>query len=121
MIAGFERTGEELARADREALAALADDPDPDEMADLALPMAASPAFGSPAAYAAPQAPRSALDHGTEMPGAAPRPAKPEPVGAGVPAPPPEPAPPLNRRQRRALERLRRKELRADRRAGDAA
>ena len=51
----------------------------------------------------------------------APRPATPEPVGAGVPAPPPEPAPPLNRRQRRALERLRRKELRADRGAGGAA
>jgi hypothetical protein len=38
------------------------------------------------------------------------RPARPEPVGAGVPEPPLDPAPPLNRRQRRALARLRRKE-----------
>ncbi len=72
---------------------------DLDEMADLALALATPPP-------------------GTEAPGAArsdpqparpPAPTKPEPVGAGVPAPPSEPAPPLNRRQRRALERLRRK------------
>ena len=34
----------------------------------------------------------------------------PKAAGAAVPEPPPGPAPPLNRRERRALERLRRKE-----------
>jgi len=38
------------------------------------------------------------------------RPARPEPLGAGVPDPPPETAPPLNRRQRRVLKRLRQKD-----------
>ncbi len=116
MIAGFEQTGRELARADREALAAAgaaADagagpwDDDLDAMADLdqtaerAFAMAASPPGSEPpgAARANPQ------------PAVPPRQAKPEPVGAGVPEPPPE-ALPLNRRERRALVRLRRQRRR---------
>jgi hypothetical protein len=52
------------------------------------------------------------LNGGTEMP---PEPtAAPKAAGAAVPAPPPGPAPPLNRRERRALERLRRKEGRRE-------
>ena len=50
------------------------------------------------------------IDFEKPPPADPPRPAKPEPVGAGVPEPPAEPAQPLNRRQRRALKRLRGKE-----------
>jgi hypothetical protein len=78
-------------------------EPDPDALTDLALAMAA-PLPGS------------------EPPGAAPpAPPRPEPVGAGVPEPPAEPQPPLNRRQRRALARLRRKRVRADPQASGTA
>ncbi len=50
------------------------------------------------------------LSDGTdEMPGAA---DAPKAAGAGVPEPLPGPAPPLNRQERRALERLRRKDAR---------
>ena len=113
MIAGFEQTGRELARADREALSAAGAAAGPeagpwdadldamaefDEMAERAFPMAARP----------PGPPGAAPDEDPH-PVAPPRQAKPEPVGAGVPEPPPDPAPPLNRQQRRALARLRRK------------
>jgi hypothetical protein len=130
MVADLERTLKASAQADLAAMTALvadpdADpgtlaDPDPEALAELALAMAAPPpgteapgtapsdplsapsASGAQAAYAAPLAPRSTFTP--------PRPAKPEPVGAGVPETTPEPAPPLNRRQRRAKERLRRRE-----------
>ncbi len=142
MIAGFERTGRELARADREALAAAraaagpgADGPwddDLDAMADLdqtaerAFPTTAplAPPKVSPACGPKPSAdgPKGAPP-GSEPPGVAPREpqpaapprqAKPEPVGAGVLEPPPDPAPPLNRQRRRALARLRRQQKRGE-------
>jgi len=47
------------------------------------------------------------LNGGTVAPDTAP---VPKAAGAAVPEPPPEPAPAINRRERRALERLRRKE-----------
>ncbi|MDH3969486.1 MAG: hypothetical protein OEU56_20925, partial [Rhodospirillales bacterium] len=105
MIAGFERTGRELARADREALAALAADPAADLEVDEYAADYADPAANDSAAD-------TVADHADDpnAPTAGPpRTARPEPVGAGVPEPPPEPAPPLNRQQRRALARLRRK------------
>jgi hypothetical protein len=108
MIAGFERTGKALAKADRDALAALAADPEAglaagDYAADCADPAGRDSAADTVAGRAGdPDAPTAGP----------PRPAKPEPVGAGVPEPPADPAPPLNRQQRRALERMRRKEQR---------
>ena len=54
------------------------------------------------------RAPPDTVNAGLSPPGPAARPI--EAVGAGVPEPPPDPAPPLNRQQRRALDRLRRKE-----------
>ncbi len=64
------------------------------------------PAPGSAGGFAEASAPPRPA---TPEPLGAGAPAEPEPVGAGVPETTPEPAPPLNRRQRRALERLRRK------------
>jgi len=124
MIAGFERTGRELARADREALAAAeraarAAGPDAelrpmadfDHTAESAFAMSARPP-GSERPVAAPAGVPPAEPTGSR---------EPEPVGAGVPEPPPDPAPPLTRQQRRALERLRRKGVRAHRGRGGAA
>jgi hypothetical protein len=65
---------------------------DPAAVAELARNIAATPA----------DAPGSG--------GPPPAPPRPEPVGAGVPDPPAEPQPPSNRRQRRALARVRRRE-----------
>ena len=103
--------------ADRRALVAdleqtLKDDPGLDEMADLALALAAPPPGTAPGAYDT-EAPGATPSD--PLPAGPPRPATPEPVGAGVPEPPPDPAPPLNRQQRRALERLRRKGRRRER------
>ncbi|MDH3793388.1 MAG: hypothetical protein OEU25_15875 [Rhodospirillales bacterium] len=108
LVADLEQTLKATAEADREAMAdfpgsaggfAGPSDADLDEMADLALALAAPPPGTAPP---------------DEDPVTPPRSPRPEPVGAGVPEPPPEPAPPLNRRQRRALERLRRKERRRE-------
>jgi hypothetical protein len=82
-----------VADLDAEAMA----EPNLDEMAELALALAAPPPAGQ-APHATRPSPRTA--------------AEPQPVGAGVPEAPPEAAPLLNRRQRRALERLRRRERR---------
>ncbi|MDH3911534.1 MAG: hypothetical protein OEU09_09565 [Rhodospirillales bacterium] len=126
MIAGFEQTGRELARADREALAAAgaAAGPDAgpwdadldamaefDEMAERAFPMAARPpgppgaapdeepppAPGSAGGFADLPSPKRSFSFAQAGTSAPPRQAKPEPVGAGVPEPPPEPPPPMNR------------------------
>jgi hypothetical protein len=92
MISGFEQTLKDLARSERGAPAAV---PDGD--------------LGAGFEEDFEEAFEDGLDETAGFPGAA-RPARPEPVGAGVPDPPPDPAPPLNRRQRRALKRLRRRE-----------
>ncbi len=105
MIAGFEHTLKDLARAERGALeggpaADLAGDLDADFAGELEPDFAGDFASGPP------------------------EPAGPRPVGAGpgfaggcaeasVPEPPPDPAPPLNRQQRRALARQRRRDKRA--------
>ena len=126
LVADLEQTLKATTKADL-GMADFAADPDApgpqpppgpaadlDEMAELALAMAAPPP-GTPGA--APPVPPIA---------GPPRPAKPEPVGAGVPEPPdvgpPDPAVPLNRRERRALKRLRRKgRVKIDRGASGAA
>jgi hypothetical protein len=119
MIAGFEQTLAEVARADRAAPKAardgglegeldgdlngdFADDFDGDSEGALERDFADGPgeAFGGVFGGAAPSGP----------PAAGPR-----PLGAGVPDRPDDPAPLLNRRQRRALARLRRKRVGADR------
>ncbi len=99
------------AALDPEAMA----DPDPDKMAETALAMAAPPPGTEAPGSAFPHPrPASPPRPATPKPLGAGGPAKPEPVGAGVPDTTPEPAPPLNRRQRRALERLRRKTRRRE-------
>jgi hypothetical protein len=97
MISGFEQTLKDLARAERGAPAA-----------DLAADLEAGFEEGLTDAF------ENGIDEPAGFPGAARR-ARPEPVGAGVPEPPDEPVPPLNRRQRRALARLRRQRVRAAR------
>ncbi len=110
MIAGFEQTLAELARADRAAPQAapsggLEGEPDGDLNGDFADDFDGD--FAS-------QLERDFAD-------GPPGPATPRPLSAGVPERPDAPAPPLNRRQRRALARLRRKRVRAARRAGGTA
>jgi hypothetical protein len=90
MIAGFEQTLKDLARSERGGLAA-----DPAGDLEAAFEEGFEDAF------------EDGVDETAGFPGAA-RPSKPEPVGAGVPEPP-KPAPPLDRRERRALARLRRR------------
>ena len=167
MIAGFERTGRELARADRAALKAareggldgdlagafedgfeegfaetagfaramdaagpspapgsapgFADTPrcrsdDAGGCADLPSPACGpKPSADRPKRAASAEAAASAAEAGSFSfaqagASASPKSAGPRPLGAGVPEPPDDLAPPLNRRQRRALARLRRKE-----------
>ena len=100
MIAGFEQTLKDLARAERAASPAA---PDGGLEAELDRDLDG----GLDGDFA------GDLEH--DFASDPPDPAGPRPLGAGVPEPPDDPAPPLNRRQRRALARLRRKELRAER------
>jgi hypothetical protein len=110
MIAGIERTGKALTKADRETLAALAAEADREagDDADHGDPAAKGLTAGADCGDCADE--RDAPAAGS------PRPAKPEPLGAGVPelaeAGPPGADQPLNRRERRALASLRRKRRR---------
>ena len=124
MIAGFERTGRELARADRAALKAAREGGlDGDLAGDFGGDFAGAfedgfeDGFAETAGFAramdaAGPSPAPGSAGGCAEASASPGSAGPRPLGAGVPEPPDDPAPPLNRRQRRALARLRRKRRR---------
>ena len=95
MIAGFEHTLKDLARAERGAL-------EGGPAAELAGALDGDIAGG----FAGELEPAFAGDFASGPPG----PTGPRPLGAGVPEPPDDPAPPLNRRQRRALAQLARRQ-----------